>query len=586
MSSSSYTISDNKVVIRFRDRSCDTSEELLTSRLFKDILTRCIHDLAQRRSRLLNIFGHTPVTEQDIALLINAFLFLIKLPADLVIRLLPEAEILFRDRSLLNDFVEHFYNYWRSFERIVILEAIGDRFDKRPYRTFNNTVETLMHVIRSTYRDLQENITGVHPKIFRQVGAGAEIGAIALPKNISLPDGVYQVLSPISMLRQVLIYPPLILNPPMNKRTGVFERVYSNPLEQVPIRPSDWLCYPARVGELFILIYFSTRFFELGFSLSNLFDLADDEDLKRKPDAIYLYGVPAADFRSNSTSQTIFFDDEENDVLIAAIPDKKEFGYFGYLKKMALTLHNICMMKKGKLPFHGALVNISLHDHGSFSALIFGDTGAGKSETLEALRTIGSEKLGDIIIIADDMGSLTRTEDGVIRGYGTEIGAFVRLDDLQPGYAYGQIDRTIIMSPSLVNARVVLPVTTFDQVIKGYPIDLVLYANNYETIDDDHPIYAPLDTWQEALEVFRAGKVMSKGTTTSSGLVQTYFANVFGPTQYQDLHEKLAEQYFKYFYELGIPVGQLRTQLGIPGKERSGPELAARELLSVLERLR
>ena len=33
-------------------------------------------------------------------------------------------------------------------------------------------------------------------------------------------------------------------------------------------------------------------FFEMGFSLANLFELADDEDLDRKPDAIYLFGVP------------------------------------------------------------------------------------------------------------------------------------------------------------------------------------------------------------------------------------------------------------------------------------------------------
>ena len=32
------------------------------------------------------------------------------------------------------------------------------------------------------------------------------------------------------------------------------------------------------------------------------------------------------------------------------------------------------------------------------------------------------------------MGSLDMDEEGNIIGYGTEIGAFVRLDDLQPGF--------------------------------------------------------------------------------------------------------------------------------------------------------
>ena len=73
----------------------------------------------------------------------------------------------------------------------------------------------------------------------------------------------------------------------------------------------------------------------------------------------------------------------------------------------------------------------------------------------------------DITIIADDMGSLELQPDGCVTGYGTETGAFVRLDDLQPGFAFGQIDRTIIMSPAQVNARVVLPVTTFENVMQG-----------------------------------------------------------------------------------------------------------------------
>ncbi len=94
-----------------------------------------------------------------------------------------------------------------------------------------------------------------------------------------------------------------------------------------------------------------------------------------------------------------------------------------------------------------------------------------------------------------------------------------------------------------------------------------------------------MHTREEALEVFRAGAVMSKGTTTTTGLVQTYFANVFGPEQYQDLHEPLAEEFFKAFFDHGIYVGQLRTRLGMPGMERSGPEDAARALLEILKSL-
>jgi hypothetical protein len=120
------------------------------------------------------------------------------------------------------------------------------------------------------------------------------------------------------------------------------------------------------------------------------------------------------------------------------------------------------------------------------------------------------------------------------------------------------------------------------QVVKGHEIDLVLYANNYELVDEEHPAIEAFTKMEDALETFRAGKAMSKGTTTSSGLVQNYFANIFGPPQYQAVHEVLAEKHFKACFDKGLFVGQLRTQLGIPGNEQSGPQHAAKELLRVL----
>ena len=127
-----------------------------------------------------------------------------------------------------------------------------------------------------------------------------------------------------------------------------------------------------------------------------------------------------------------------------------------------------------------------------------------------------------------------------------------------------------------------LPVTTYENIVKGFKIDFVFYANNYEDVNENCPIIQQINGVDEALEVFRAGKVMSKGTTTTTGLVQTYFANIFGPQQHQDLHEGLAVKYFETFFRQGIFVGQMRTRLGITGQERKGPEAAAKELLKML----
>jgi hypothetical protein len=197
---------------------------------------------------------------------------------------------------------------------------------------------------------------------------------------------------------------------------------------------------------------------------------------------------------------------------------------------------------------------------------------------------MGKDYIREMHIIADDMGSLEITDDEHVLGYGTEIGAFIRLDDLQQGYAFGQIDRAIIMNPHRVNARVVLPVTTLDEVLHGYPLDFLFYANNYEEVDSTRPIIERFDSASQALDIFREGAAMAKGTTTSKGLVHSYFANIFGPPQYRDLHEQLAINTFSVLFNSGVFVGQIRTRLGIPGYEAKGPEDAAKDLLTLISK--
>jgi hypothetical protein len=417
--------------------------------------------------------------------------------------------------------------------------------------------------------------------VFRQVTAGCQVGLIAVQKDWPAPPG-YEGLRQLPFIRQVLINPPLIIDPPTNTRTGQFQRVGENPLAGMTLQPSEWLCYPARVGPLVLFIYFHQRFMALGSALANLFELADDQQIAATPDAVYLYGAPPESLARFGSLPTVFFDDEANKLLVAAVPGEDRFGYFGYLKKMALTLHNIVMMKRGRMPYHGAMTRICLKDGTAATLLLLGDTVTGKSETLEAFRVLGSQYLRDLRIIADDMGSLEVAADGRVLGYGTEIGAFIRLDDLQQGYAFGQIARAIIMSPQKVNARVVLPVTTLEEVLRGWPVDLMLYANNYEQVDDDHPILERIDNIEQALDVFRQGAAMAKGTTSATGLVHSYFANIFGPPQYKEMHEQLAKRTFAAAGESGVVIGQLRTRLGVPGYETTGPQEAAKALLRLV----
>ena len=572
-------IDDRQVVMHSVGAMCASTQELVESASFARVLDLYIDHLESHNPAALVELG---LPER--AAVLDLIRLLANNPLERVARTWAGPGDLLAGRGRLHEFVEGLYDFWRRWDRFLVVraDAAAQPGDKRPLRAFSQTVETLARLVRDLYRDVAENVTGGRPRVYRQVAAGAEVGVYAVHQKWSAPAGYRELLAGIPFVRNLLMYPPLLLDPPMNTRSGQFTEVADNPLDGLSLERGQWLCYPALVGRLVVFVYFHQRFAGLGLSLANLFEVASDEEIAAGPDAVYLYGVPPAALARFGELPTVFHEDAASRVLVAAVPLEDRFGYFGYLKKMVLTLHNVAVMDRGLMPFHGAYTRLVLADGAAAGVLIIGDTATGKSETLEALRIVGDERIREVRVIADDMGSLEVAADGRVLGYGTEIGAFVRLDDLQQGYAFGQMDRAIIMSPNRVNARVVLPVTSLEDVLRGYPVDYLLYANNYEAVDDGHPVLERLPEQEAALAVFTDGVAMSKGTTTSTGLTRSYFANPFGPAQRPEQHEALARKTFAAAYAAGVYVGQLRTQLGLPGAESAGPRAAAEALLELI----
>ncbi|UCF89400.1 MAG: phosphoenolpyruvate carboxykinase [bacterium] len=573
-----------QVILHTDGLLCMTPGEVVRSRAFEKVLNRYLDFLESHDDPILKGLAGAYGRSEERRILLSLLRALAEAPLEYAVRSIPGTEACLENPRPLYLLVETMYDFWRSHNRYLVSHSERGPLsqDKKPYRTFHATVERLNDITRALYRDICENITGKHLRIYRQLHAGCNVGLIAVREKYPLPEAAERLLKEVPVVRQILINPPLIMDPPENRRTGQFIRADRSPLEGLEIKSEEWLCYPAQVGPVVIFVYFHQRFTGLGASLANLFELASDEQLASGPDAIYLYGADPAHMASYGDLPTVFYDDDETGLLVGAVPGEDRFGYFGYLKKMMLTLHNIRMMKTGRMPFHGALARISLRGSATATLLLIGETATGKSETLEALRTLGKDKVSRMSIIADDMGSIEVTGDGRIVGYGTETGAFIRLDDLEHGYAFDQVDRAIIMSPQKVNARVVLPVAFIEDILSGQEIDMILYANNYEEVDQDHQVIQALPEAREALAVFREGAAMAKGTTTSTGLTHSYFANIFGPPQYRELHDALAARVFDAAYGKGLFIGQVRTRLAVPGFEREGPMEAAMALLDLV----
>ncbi|MBF0591687.1 MAG: phosphoenolpyruvate carboxykinase, partial [Nitrospirae bacterium] len=581
------TFTRNKVIFDYTSVFCKTQDELLQSELFDEVLRRFIDRLEQKDSPLFAFFKQNVSFTHNAGLvnfLINLFRLLVSHKIDEVTKLKAEYIAVLSDTEYLLELIEEMYNYWRRFERFMYMEAPKRSHYTRQsihHEQFIQSNVDLRKMVIGVYRQIRENLTGKNPRTYRQLPAGVNMGMLLEVIEWDCPDYLASIKN-IPFVRLTLMEAPLILYPKVTKRKGSFEEIHQLYDEMLQIQPEKFIAFPAKVGELLVFVYFHYDFISQGLSLCNLFEIAEYEEIDgKRPDIILLFGVDGIREQSN----TVYLDDEKNSIMVGFARHTEEIDYFGYFKKFALTMHNLVMMKRNRLPIHGAMFHLKLKTGATASVVIVGDSGAGKSETLEAFRAHCGEYVNGIKIIFDDMGCLGIDDQGQVVGYGTEIGAFVRLDDLQPGYAYEEIDRSIFMNPDKTNARLIIPVTTYQNIVRGFKVDMVLYANNYENVTGENRIIEFFDSASEAICIFRSGHRLAKGTTDEKGIVRTYFANPFGPPQRKDAHEKLAESYFNRFFELGMKVGQIRTRLGIEGFEQEGPKTAALALIDIIKKL-
>ena len=78
--------------------------------------------------------------------------------------------------------------------------------------------------------------------------------------------------------------------------------------------------------------------------------------------------------------------------------------------------------------------------------------------------------------------------------------------------------------------------TSMERVIAGWPVDIFLYANNYERVTRQQPYLQFFSDVDEALGVCSQGARISKGTTSDQGLCLYVFRHPFGAPQKREHH--------------------------------------------------
>jgi hypothetical protein len=570
-----YVTGKRQVVMNFSEKFCKTEIEVLNSDCFNEVWTRYIDNLYKTENQaflpVLNIFPRASVVEYTTSLFKLLFAFSIeeiKGMDKMYAKALEKKDVLY-------DLVQHFYDYWRRLERyaVVLTRNVKDGVESTSFikaqSDFNNT-------ILATYRGVSEKLFGSTFPVYRQLPAGVN-AALLLSKNEWMDkDSEYAFLRKCDAIEQIVIRPPFISYSAKNKRTGTYPEAKKNPMDRIRDNfvANDYYCYAARVGSALAYIYFHRDYMAHGITIGNLFEFVPLASCRgQKPDLLYIFG-------GEYDGESEFYYDKENDIYVGLAPHNPSIDYFGYMKKMLLTLYNTKMIDNGFLPIHGACVHITMRDGQKKNIVIMGDSGAGKSESLEALSEMAGDNISNQLTVFDDMGTF-KIEDGKVKAYGTEIGAFVRLDDMTSGYAYREMDRAIFMNPDKTNSRLVIPVATYSQIMEGYNVDMYLYANNYdEECESEVEFYK---TPEEAKKIFIRGARRAKGTTQELGMTESFFANPFGPVQREAQTRVIIDKVFEQLFKTGVPVGNLHTRLAVPGMEHEGPALAAKKLFEILE---
>ena len=570
-----FVTGKRQVVMNFSEKFCKTEVEVLNSDCFKEVWTRYVEGLYKSENQaflpVLNIFPRNSVVEYTTNLFKLLFAFdleEIKEMDKLYSKALAKKEVLY-------DLVQHFYDYWRRLERyaVVLTRSVKDGVEST---SFINAQSEFNNIILSTYRTVSEKLFGAKFSVYRQLPAGVN-AALLLSKNEWMSnDSEYAFLKKCDAIEQIVIRPPFISYSAKNKRTGTYPEAKKNPMDRIRdgFIANDYYCYAARVGSALAYIYFHRDYMAHGITIGNLFEFVPLAACKnKKPDLLYVFG-------GEYDGESEFYYDKKNDIYVGLAPHDDSIDYFGYMKKMLLTLYNTKMIDNGYLPIHGACVHITLKDGRQKNVVIMGDSGAGKSESLEALSEMAGDDISSQLTIFDDMGTF-KIENGKVVAYGTEIGAFVRTDDMTAGYAYREMDRAIFMNPDKQNSRLVIPVATYPQIMKGYDVDMYLYANNYDPECKDAVEF--YSNAEEAKPIFIRGARRAKGTTQETGMTESFFANPFGPVQREEQTRKIIDNVFNTLIANGTKVGVLHTRLAVPGMEHDGPMLAAKRLFELLE---
>jgi len=349
-----FKITRGNAILNFSEEYCQSRCELIESESFARVLKGYVHDIKRKKTTAYEYLREVQKESIDIVDdLRTVFRLLLVMDPKELASIYPKFAPYFRDMDEFTQVIEDIYLFWRRLQRysVVYNEESRGGYQNVQFADAQANFEAL---VLSVYRSIKNKCIGQSENVLRQITAGVNAGLRVSNMRSFLPYE-YRCLDNIPFIESVIIHPPFITYSKRNKRDGVFPETKKNPIEDLKFDQDQWFCYPAKVGDLLCFVYFNVAYMAQGVTLCNLFQLATEEEYRnRKPDMIYVYGY------EDGKKHQYFYQDDENDMMVALLSANDEFDYFGYMKKMMLTFpNNPGMISGSRLFVHPIFVNIT-----------------------------------------------------------------------------------------------------------------------------------------------------------------------------------------------------------------------------------
>ncbi len=242
-------------------------DQILSSRIFKDILLEFLGVLESKRDPLIKVMDvFKDGGEYDLDSVVDFFTLLtVKHLEDIRG---PVGNFLRNNSEDFVNFVEAFYNFWRSKHRFMLRirrfhESAVKRVSEEYSLVENGT--RFENIVRELYRSILRSVTFERLKVLRQLPSGVQAMFLAdiWEGSNRFPD--------LPMVWSVILNPPVIFYTRSNRRKGIFPLKTKDGFLNSLKLEGTWLAFPIYVGRYTFLVVVEKDRFCHATGLANLF---------------------------------------------------------------------------------------------------------------------------------------------------------------------------------------------------------------------------------------------------------------------------------------------------------------------------